>query len=385
MVSEVIECTRCVFDTHDEPALTFTEEGICSHCLYYESDKKLFLKEGEDGEKALAETINRLKNYGRGRMYDCLIGLSGGIDSSYVAYKAARFGLRALCIHFDNGWNSEIAVRNIENIVQTCGFDLATYVIDWEEFKDLQLAYLKASVIDIEVLTDHAIYGSLFKIAKEADIKYVLGGHNLATEGDIPYHWTHNKKDYINIKAIHRAYGQRPLKTYPFLNRKMKRFIAGSGIEFINYLNWMPYVKKDAVAVLQKELRWKDYGGKHCESIWTRFYQGYILPVKFGVDKRKAHLAALINSGQITKAEALDELKKPPYGAEQLKADKDFVLKKLGLSEEAFEAYMKQPPRKHSEFDTEGSLFHYYPYLKPLRPLWQAVKAATGKKGLKLS
>lgn len=378
-VRSVRQCSRCIMDTHDDPNLTFDDSGICYYCQIYERDKALLVKTGAEAESLLNETVDKLKAYGKGRSYDCLIGLSGGVDSSYVAYTAHQLGLRALCVHFDNGWNSELAVMNIHNIVNKLGYDLNTYVIDWEEFKDLQLAYLKAGVIDIEVLTDHAIYGSMFKIAKDNDIKYVLGGHNVATEGILPYHWTYDKKDYINIKAIHKQFGQKQLKTFPFLDKKMKRFIRTSGVEFINYLNWMPYVKDKVKTLLQKELDWKDYGGKHYESIWTRFYQGYILPEKFGVDKRKAHLSTLICSGQITKEKALEELKEPTYDPQQLAIDKEFVLKKLGLTDAEFIAYMKAPIRNHREFDTEGSFFNYYPALKPFRPLWKMVKTATGR------
>lgn len=366
-----IECTRCILDSNDSPDLVLDSEGVCNHCRYYEEQARLLLKTGKEAEQLLTNTIKKIKDYGKDKKYDCLIGLSGGVDSSYVAYIAKQQGLNALCVHFDNGWNSEIAVQNIHNIVNKLGFDLNTYVIDWEEFKDLQLAYLKASVIDIEVLTDHAIYGTMFKIARENDIKYVLGGHNVVTEGVLPYHWTYDKKDYINIKAIHKQYGTKKLVSFPFLDLKMKKFIQNSGIEFINYLNWMPYVKSEVKEKLQKELGWKDYGGKHYESIWTRFYQGYILPVKFKVDKRKAHLSTLICSGQITKEEALEEMKQPPYDPEILRIDKAFVLKKLELTEAEFAKIMSMPVRSHREFDTEGSLFHYYPVLKPLKPLWR--------------
>ncbi|GAA4753278.1 N-acetyl sugar amidotransferase [Flavisolibacter ginsenosidimutans] len=373
------QCTRCILDTVDDPKMSFDENGVCSHCRQYDEQEKYYLKEGKEAEALLSSTLQQIKDYGRGRKYDCLIGLSGGVDSSYVAYLAKQYGLRALCVHFDNGWNSELAVMNIHHIVNKLNFDLETYVIDWEEFKDLQLAYLKASVIDIEVLTDHAIYGTMFKIARQNDIKYVLGGHNIVTEGILPYHWTYDKKDYINIKAIHKQYGEKPLKTFPFLDRKMKKFIANSGVEFVNYLNWVPYVKDEVKKILQKELAWKDYGGKHYESIWTRFYQGYILPTKFKVDKRKAHLSTLVCSGQMTREEALAEMKTPPYDAQQLQIDKEFVLKKFGINEAEFDRLMKLPVRSHKEFDTEGSLFNYYPVLKPLKPVWNAFKVATGK------
>ena len=378
-MNQVTQCSRCIMDTNDDPNLKFDEDGVCTYCHAYELEKQSQIKTGNEAKKLLNETILRIKEYGKGKKYDCLIGLSGGVDSSYVAYMAKKFDLRPLCIHFDNGWNSELAVMNIHNIVNKLGFDLSTYVIDWEEFKDLQLAYMKASVIDIEVLSDHAISASMFKIAKDNDIKYVLGGLNVATEGILPYHWTYNKKDYINIKAIHKQFGQRPLKTFPFLDRKMKRFVQNSEVEFINYLNWLPYIKEDVKRLLQQELGWKDYGGKHCESLWTKFYQCYILPEKFGVDKRKAHLSTLICSGQITKEQALEEIKEPPYDAQQLKIDKVFVLKKLGLSEAEFEAYMQQPVRDHREFDTEGSFFNYYPIFKPFKPLWELVKTITKK------
>jgi N-acetyl sugar amidotransferase len=370
----VIACSRCILDSTDDTNLILDEQGVCNHCHYYDSQKTLLVREGQEASALLEKTLAEIKQYGKNKPYDCLIGLSGGVDSSYVAYLAKQFELRPLCVHFDNGWNSELAVMNIQNIVNTLNFDLYTYVIDWEEFKDLQLAYLKASVVDIEVLTDHAIYGAMFKIAKEHDIKYVLGGHNVVTEGILPYHWTYNKKDYINIKAIHKEYGQKPLKSFPFLDRKMKRFMSRSGIEFINYLNWVPYIKKDVKKLLTDSLGWRDYGGKHYESIWTRFYQGYILPAKFGIDKRKAHLSTLVCSGQITKDEAFKELAEPIYDPQLFKIDREFVLKKLNLAEVEFESIMRLPIRDHREFDTEGSLFNYYPMLKFLKPLWERLK-----------
>lgn len=373
----ITQCRRCIMDTNDDLNMTFNENGVCQYCIGYDEEKKLYLKEGKEGERLLEQTISKIKEYGKNKKYDCLIGLSGGVDSSYVAYLAKQKGLRALCVHFDNGWNSELAVRNIQNVVNKLGFDLYTYVIDWEEFKDLQLAYLKASVIDIDVITDHAIYATIHKIAKENNIKYILGGHNIVTEGILPYQWAFNIRDYINIKAIHKKYGTKKLRTFPFVDKKMKMFIANSGIEFVNYLNWIPYRKEAAKKILQKEINWKDYGNKHHENIWTRFFQVYILPLKFGVDKRKAHLSTLICSGQMTKEEALEEMKKPPFNEKQLKQDKEFILKKLELTEQEFDKLMKLPVRSHWEFDFEGSIFHYYPILKPFRPLWMTFKYIT--------
>lgn len=374
----MISCKQCILTSNDDPKIELDAKGICNHCNLYADEVRLFLKQGKEGEDLFNSSIQIIKNYGNDKKYDCLIGISGGVDSSYVAYLAHKAGLRALCVHFDNGWNSELAVANIENIVSKLGFDLYTYVINWEEFKDLQLAYLKASVVDIEVLSDHAIHAAMFKIAKENNIKYVLGGHNIVTEGILPNHWTYKKQDYINIKAIHKKFGTKELITYPFLDRKMKRFIKKSGVEFVNYLNWVPYIKNEVKLVLQKELNWKDYGGKHYESIWTRFYQGYILPVKFKIDKRKAHLSTLICSGQITREEALEEMKNAPYDPILLEQDKAFVLKKLGLTESEWGAIMTAPVKSHKDFDVEGSLMHYYPFLKPVKPIWNIVKRITG-------
>ena len=371
-------CRQCILDSTDDPALELDERGWCQHCRKFEADKRIFVREGEAGEAMLADAVRRMKEEGSGKPYDCLIGVSGGVDSSYVAYMAHKLGLRALCVHFDNGWNSELAVKNIENMVARLGFDLYTYVIDWQEFRDLQLAYLRASVVDIEVLTDHAIYGSTFRIAKERQIKYVIGGNNVATEGVLPYHWTYNKKDHVNIRAIHKAFGQGTIKSYPFLDRKMKKFIAVSGVTFINYLNWMPYEKDEVKRTLIRDLEWRDYGGKHYESIWTRFYQGYILPEKFGIDKRKAHFSSLICAGQMTRDQALEEMRQPAYDPALLREDRAFVLKKLGLSDEDFEEIMHLPVRNHRSFDTEGSVFHDYPVIQPLRPLWEGFKRWTG-------
>lgn len=368
------QCSRCILDLRDDPDLALDEAGLCRHCRAYDEQIRVYVKEGSEGKRILHEKIAQIKKAGSGKKYDCVLGLSGGIDSSYVALLAKQNGLRPLCIHFDNGWNSEIAVRNIHNIVQKFGFDLETYVVNWDEFRDLQLAYLKASVIDIEVITDHAIYSVIYKTALKHGIKYVLSGHNVVTEGVLPANWGWNIRDFVNIKAIHKQFGQTPLRSFPLLSRKLKKRFAKAAVETVEFLNCIPYRKADAVQSLQEEAVWMPYGNKHHESIWTRFFQAYILPVKFGVDKRKAHYSNLICSGQMTKEEALREMEKPAYDPFLLARDKTFVLKKLGLTEAAFDAIMRLPVRSHKDFDTEGSLFHYYPVLKPLRPLWERCK-----------
>jgi len=368
-------CVNCVMDESD-PLISFDEKGVCNHCKEYTgtAEKKLLPPTQRDAE--LKNIISLIKSEGKGKKYDCILGISGGTDSSYMAYLAKKNGLRPLIVHFDNGWNSELAVKNIENILSKLEFDLETFVIDWEEFKDIQLAYLKAGVIDIEAITDHAIAGTLYKLAGKHNIKYILSGYNVVTEAILPNAWVHNKQDHINIIDIHNKFGTIPLKNFPFFDSmSKKKYINAKGIKTINILNYIDYNKKKVQQILKDELDWRDYGGKHYESIFTRFYQGYILPTKFNVDKRKAHLSTLICSGQITKEDALEELEKPIYDIEQLKTDKEFVLKKLGLSEEEFEGIMKKEPVPHSNFKVgTGSIYDEYKWLKPFKPILSSIK-----------
>ena len=367
------QCALSVMDTIADPDIRFDEKGICNY--YYEYKKaEAGLRTGEEGRKELEALAVEIKEAGKGLPYDCIMGLSGGVDSTYVAYLAKQLGLRPLAVHFDNGWNSELAVMNIENIISRLGFDLYTYVINWNEFRDLQLAYLKASVVDIEAITDHAIFATLYRLAGEKKIKYFLNGTNVQTENTLPKSWIHPKSDHVNIKAIHKAYGTLPLKTFPFSNARVKRYYREVlGVRSVSVINYVDYNKQQVKQLIQKELGWRDYGGKHYESVWTRFYQGYILPEKFGIDKRKAHLSDLIFGGQISKAEALEELAKPIYDPKQFRIDFEFVLKKLGLTAEEFDAIMKAPPRSHYDFDYEKPIDERYPVLKPIKSLYRTI------------
>lgn len=365
------QCAVSVMDTIADPAIRFDEQGISNYYYEYQEAEKKHVFKGEAGETELKRIISAIKEAGKGKKYDCITGVSGGVDSTYLALMAKKFGLRPLIVHFDNGWNSELAVKNIENIIGKLGFDLYTLVVDWAEFKDIQLAYLKASVVDIEAITDHAILGTLYKLAAENGIKYILSGSNIVTEHVLPSNWIWNKGDAKNIKSIHARYGKVPLKSYPFFSsRDFLYYKKVKGIESISLLNFMPYNKNEVKKTIIDELEWRDYGGKHYESVFTRFYQGYILPVKFGIDKRKAHLSTLIFSGQMTKEEALEELKLPIYDPMQLQTDLDFVLKKFNLSMEEFEALMNLKRHEHRDFDYEkGNIWEKYPILKPIQKL----------------
>ena len=359
---EVVYCSRCVLSNIDVHDIEFDENGVCNYCRAYDKNSSGILFNEDLKEKKLEEIVKRIKAEGIGRPYDCVLGISGGVDSSYLAFMASKLDLRILVVHYDNGWNSGLAVKNIENIVNKLNLDLYTYVNDWYEYRDLQLAFLKASVIDIELITDHAIVAALYLVARRYKIKNILFGDNHATESILPPSWYHWKNDLLNIRAIHRKFGTIPLKTYPvinFYNRLLIDYFRNTN--FISLLNYMDYDKEKAKKTMIEEVGWSDYGGKHFESIFTRFYQGYILPVKFGVDKRKAHFSSLILAGQMTRAEALEELKTNPYTPEQAREDKEYVIKKFGLTAEEFENIMKLPVKSH--YDYPSYITKHYKYM----------------------
>jgi N-acetyl sugar amidotransferase len=350
------QCKRCVLDT-TSTAITFDEQGICNYCHAFDKQMKKFITIDKDLRKRnLDEMVNYVKKVGKNNKYDCILGLSGGVDSTYMAYLANQLGLRPMAVHFDNGWNSETAVKNIENIVSKLKLDLKTYVINWNEFKDIQLAYLKASVVDIEVPTDQLIFAALNKIAKQNNIKYILSGANIVTEYGMPLDWAYrNKSDQTNLLNIYHKFGSGlKLSTLPKFDFYARFFYTKvHGIQTISLLNYVDYNKAKVKEVITKELGWQDYGGKHFESVFTRFYQGYILPKKFNIDKRKAHLSALICSGQISKEQALEELKTETYDAHLQKEDRSFVIKKFDLTEEEFDRIMQAPRVEHDFYGTE--------------------------------
>jgi N-acetyl sugar amidotransferase len=341
-VNEHQICTRCVMDTTD-PDIRFDEKGVCSHCHKADLVLPQYRFTPEESRRRLDKIATSLKKNGRGKPYDCVLGMSGGVDSSYAAHIAGQLGLRVLVVHFDNGWNSEVAVSNIKKIVAKCGFELYTYVINWPEFRDLQRAFIKASVVDIEMVTDHAIFAAMFRLARERGLHYVLSGTNYATEHGMPPSWLWRKQDLVNLKAIHRRFGTMKLKTFPILSSFHWGLYVklGFGLKYVEILNNLNYRKTAAIETLEQQYGWRYYGGKHYESIFTKFYQAYILPVKFGIDKRKVHYSDLIRNGEMTREQVLAELAKPLYLPVELRADREYVLKKLGISNGEFEDIMR--------------------------------------------
>lgn len=345
-------CTVTVMDTTD-PDIRFDETGVSNYVPEFAAFRAT-LPDTETRDRMLAERLAAIKAAGKGRPYDCVLGLSGGVDSSYLAWLAKAWGLRPLVVHFDNGWNSELAVKNIEEIVNRLGFDLETYVIDWASFRELQKAYFRASVVDIEIPTDHLIFAALHETAVKNGIKVILSGHNSATEWLLPKAWYFSKFDLCNMIDINRRHGTGSMSKLPRLGVWQQFWYHhAKRIRTVQPLQLIDYDKAAAKQLLIDKLGWRDYGGKHHESIFTRFYQGYVLPRKFGIDKRKAHLSNLILMGQMTRDEALSELQQPTYDPYQQQEDKAYVAKKLGFSDEEFEAILSAAPRSHLDFATD--------------------------------
>jgi N-acetyl sugar amidotransferase len=269
-----------------------------------------------------------------------------------MALKVHEWGLRPLVMHVDAGWNSELAVANIEKIVKFCSYDLHTYVVDWEEMRDLQLAYLRAGVANQDVPQDHVFFGSLYRFAVKHGIKYVLSGGNIATESIFPSSWHGSAMDATNLRAIHRKFGTRRLKRYKTIGFLEYYFWYPfvRGLRTVRPLNYMSYNKQEATNELEEKIGWRSYGRKHGESIFTKFFQNYYLPAKFGYDKRRPHLASLIMSGQMTREEALDHLEEPLYLAEELDRDIEYLCKKLGISKDEFDSLMEVPAHSHKDF-----------------------------------
>ena len=361
-------CSICVMDSSAKE-IVFDSDLVCNFCK--EASKeinkyKFTIEEEKNNLKILQKRIQSSKS----SKYDSLIGVSGGVDSSYLVLLAIKLKLNPLLVHFDNGWNSNLAVSNINKIVEFSNFDYMTYVIDWQEFKSLQRSFIKANVIDIELLTDHAIFASIFKIAKENKIKSILSGTNYLSEHGIPRTWTWNKLDLRNIKDIHSNFENTRINSFPktstfkwFLMRQFS--IGGSFEEPLNIIN---YDKEKAKEELKKSFDWEDYGGKHFESVFTKFYQSYILPQKFGVDKRRAHLSALIRSGQRKRKSVIEELARPLYDKEELKAEKAYIIKKLGFSENEFDEIMTHNPVPHDFYKTDET------YIGPIKKLAKFLK-----------
>jgi N-acetyl sugar amidotransferase len=342
-----------------DPDISFDAEGRCNHCTDYLDRLANLTYDPVRSEPERAAIVDRIKAAGRGREYDCVMGVSGGVDSCYVAYVAKSLGLRPLAVHMDNGWDSDTAARNIKNVARALDIDYQSVVLDWEEFRDLQLAFLRASVPEVETPTDIAIPAAVHRVAAEHGVKFILSGGNYATEGILPRTWHYDAKDVRFLKAVHRQYGSGKLGSFPtfgFVKESYYKFVKG--IRFVYILNLVPYSKTDAMAKL-KELGWEDYGGKHRESMITGFVQSYLLPVKFQIDYRRATLSSQICAGEVTRDEALEILKTPPFEPERVREEKVYVAKKFGISQEEMDTIIAAPPKSHRDYPNNERLLQF--------------------------
>ena len=359
-------CTRTIMDTTD-PDIWFDENGVSSHAIHFDATFASDLVRAQAGERKgeLDAMVAEIKAAGAGKPYDCIIGVSGGVDSTYLVLQAVRLGLRPLIVHFDSGWNSELAVGNIHNLVTTLGLDLYTHVVDWREMKDLQLSFFKASVANADIPTDHAFGYVAYTQAQKYGIKYILSGANFASESILPTAWGYDAGDAKQVKAIQKRFGSVKLKTYPLMGLVKRNlwYPEVRRIRTIPILNLLPYVYTDAKKAIADELGWRDYGGKHYESVFTRYFQGYYLPHKFGFDKRLAHYSSLIMSEQMTRDEALALMETTNYPEELRKQDHEFIAKKLGVTVEELEAIYERPPVPYSAYPnaevSAGRLFRF--------------------------
>ncbi|SPO53944.1 conserved protein of unknown function [Pseudomonas sp. JV551A1] len=349
-------CSRCVMDTSDAE-IVFDDAGVCNHCHKFDNLQSQQLFSGDDGEKRLQPIIEKIKKEGAGKEYDCIIGLSGGVDSSYLAVKVKDFGLRPLVVHVDAGWNSELAVSNIEKVIKHCGYDLHTHVMNWEEMRDLQLAYMRAAVANQDVPQDHAYFSNMYHFAVKNDIKYILSGGNLATESVFPDSWHGSAMDAINLKAIHKKYGERKLQDYKTISF-VEYYIwypFFKGMRTVRPLNYMDYDKREAERYLQETIGYRSYAHKHGESIFTKLFQNYYLPTKFGYDKRKLHYSSMVLSGQMSREEAVEKLAEPLYDPAELQVDIEYFCKKMRITAAEFEELMSAKVNNYTDFDNWDS------------------------------
>ena len=354
-------CANCVMDTTDSK-IVFNEKGVCDHCNTFFSDILPKWHTDERGHKTLEEIVVKIKKEGEGKDFDCLMGMSGGIDSSYLLYRMVKkYGLRPLVFHVDAGWNSQIAVNNIERLVDGLGLDLYTEVINWEEMKDLQLAFFKSGVSHIDTPQDHAFFATMYKFASKHNIKHILTGGNYSTECiRNPLEWMYYQSDSIQLRDIYKKHGSGKLKDYPVTNILWHKVFLPyfKKIKLIRPLDFFPYYKDEAMKTLVEEFGYQEYPQKHFESRFTRFYESYWLPKKFGFDTRKVQYSSFILTDQMTRKEALEKLKTPAYDSETIHQDFEYIATKLGISVEELQSYMDAPNKTYKDYKSQDNIYN---------------------------
>ncbi len=353
-------------DTSD-PQIVFDHDGFCNHCTEFLDIRARYQLEGDAGERELGRLVNEVKRAGRGNTYDCIVGMSGGIDSSYAAYLMHDLGLRILAVHMDNGWDSDESVSNIKNVTTQLGIDYQSYVLDWEQFRDLQLSFLKASVPEAETPTDVAIPAALHSIAAKYDIKYIVSAGNLTTEGILPKSWHYNAKDLKYLNHIHQTFGQTKLKNFPTFDYKKEAYYKlVKGVSIIYPINCIKFEQNEVSNFLVEKFGYRSCGEKHHESRYTRFIQSYYLYEKFGIDYRRARFSSEICSGQITRELAIERLRSKPFDSAEIELEKKYIAKKLSISTDEFERILALPAKWYWDYpnDERRLQFIYRLYLR---------------------
>lgn len=347
-------------DTTDS-MIVFDEKGVCDHCNDFYAKTLPNWHTGEEGKRELEQMADEIRKAGKGKDFDCIIGMSGGIDSSYLTYAAKELmGLRPLVFHVDAGWNSQIAVNNIERLIDKLDLDLFTEVIDWQEMQDLQLAFFRSGVSHIDTPQDHAFFATMYKFATQHGVKTILTGGNLSTECiRNPVEWMYYQSDSRQLRDIHRKFGIRPLKSYPVTSILWHKIWLPyvRGIKVLRPLNSMSYIKEDAKALLMERFGWQPYPQKHFESRFTKFYESYWLPKRFGYDVRRVQFSSLIVTDQMTREEAIAELEKLPYDPATIGHEIEFVANKLGITIDELNSYMELPHRTYRDYKSQRQIY----------------------------
>ena len=361
-MGEVINqiCNNCVMDSSDS-IIIFDDKGVCDHCKTFYNDILPEWQYGENRKEQLNKIISEVKDSSRNQDFDCIMGMSGGIDSSYLLYSMVNdYGLRPLVFHVDAGWNSQVAVNNIERLIDGLELDLYTEVINWEEIKDLQLAFFKSGVSHIDVPQDHAFFATMYKFASDNNIKYILTGGNYSTECiRNPLEWMYYQSDSTQLRDIHRIYGKIPLSSFPITNIIWHKFYLPyiKGIKLIRPLDYIPYNKDSAMNELVEKFGYQEYPQKHFESRFTRFYESYWLPKRFGYDTRKVQYSSLILTGQMTRDQAIEKLKKPAYDEENIHQEFEYISNKLDISVEELKTYMHAPKKTYKDYKSQQYIY----------------------------
>lgn len=343
MNKEIDVCKFCIMDK-SVPDIQFDDNGNCQYCTIAQQRIDSQTIRGDDCIRYVENLISAIKEHGKNKKYDCIIGVSGGVDSSYIAYLTYKYGLRPLAVHLDNGWNSELSVKNIEVLLGKFDIDLYTHVINWDEFVDIQHSFLKASIANAEIPSDQAIVAILYKIAAKNGVKYIINGGNINSESIMPDSWMEDNLDTKLIKSVHKQFGSRKIRTYPMMGYyKLAYYTLVKGIRYIGLLNYLEYDKNEAMNFLETDIGWRRYDGKHFESIFTRWFQSFYLPKKFNIDKRKAHYSSLIASKQMDRQTALKKIEEPILPEKQIKEDCEFIKEKFAITDQQFSDLLSKP------------------------------------------